>query len=166
MRRYLILCLFVIIAALLPLFVRPYWLHVIIIAYFYALLASSWSLLAGYAGQFSFAHIAFLAIGAYTSGFLGIYLNIPPPISILIGSFIAAAVGLVIGILCLRVSGVYLALFTLAFSEILRVILSTEYEVTRGDLGLHVGLLFSGASKIPYYYTMLGVLIRFLLCLR
>ena len=50
------------IALLIPLFLETYWLHVIIIAYFYALLASSWSLLAGYAGQFYFGHMAFMAI--------------------------------------------------------------------------------------------------------
>lgn len=159
MRKVLILCPLGVIVALFPLVVGPYWLHVAIIALFYAILASSWSLLAGYAGQFSFGHAAFLAIGAYASGLLGIYLNIPPPLGILLGSFVAAAMGLLIGILCLRMSGVYLALFTLAFSEILRVILSTEYRVTRGALGLHVPLLFPGTSKIPYYYTMLGLLI-------
>ena len=47
---------------------RPYVMHIAIVAFFYAILASSWSLLAGYAGQFSFAHMAFMAIGAYGAG--------------------------------------------------------------------------------------------------
>ena len=46
----------------------PYFMHIAIVALFYAILASSWSLLAGYAGQFSFAHMAFMAIGAYAIG--------------------------------------------------------------------------------------------------
>jgi len=44
-----------------------YVMHVLITAYFYAILASSWSMLAGYAGQFSFGHMAFMGIGAYTT---------------------------------------------------------------------------------------------------
>ncbi len=46
----------------------PYIMHIAIVAFFYAILASSWSLLAGYAGQFSFGHMAFMAIGAYSAG--------------------------------------------------------------------------------------------------
>ena len=48
-----------------------YVMHVLITGFFYAILASSWSMLAGYAGQFSFGHMAFMAIGAYTAGILG-----------------------------------------------------------------------------------------------
>jgi branched-chain amino acid transport system permease protein len=55
---------------------NPYIMHLAITAFFYAILASSWSLLAGYAGQFSFAHMAFMAIGAYTAALYGTYFRI------------------------------------------------------------------------------------------
>ncbi len=51
-------------------------MHLWITAFFFAILASSWSLLAGYAGQFSFAHMAFMAIGAYTAALYGNYVRI------------------------------------------------------------------------------------------
>jgi branched-chain amino acid transport system permease protein len=54
----------------------PYIMHIAIVAFFYAILASSWSLLAGYAGQFSFGHMAFMAIGAYTAGLFGRYIRL------------------------------------------------------------------------------------------
>ncbi len=54
-----------------PLVLSSYFMHLAITAFFYAILASSWSLLAGYAGQFSFGHMAFMAIGGYTSGLIG-----------------------------------------------------------------------------------------------
>ncbi|UCC86452.1 MAG: branched-chain amino acid ABC transporter permease [Anaerolineales bacterium] len=54
----------------------PYWMHIAIVAFFYAILASSWSLLAGYAGQFSFGHMAFMAIGAYTAGIFGKFIRL------------------------------------------------------------------------------------------
>ena len=58
-----------------PLVVNSYIMHLAITAFFYAILASSWSLLAGYAGQFSFGHMAFMAIGGYTSGLIGKFIR-------------------------------------------------------------------------------------------
>ncbi len=54
----------------------PYLMHLAITAFFYAILASSWSLLAGYAGQFSFGHMAFMAIGGYTSALFSTYIRL------------------------------------------------------------------------------------------
>jgi len=198
-----------VIALLAPLFVQTYWLHVLIIAYFYAILASSWSLLAGYAGQFSFAHMAFMALGAYTVGLFGRFLrlstaptgtctevrlgnlwlvlmnavgdncleagkaNMPvgsliyrPPLvpGIILGVLVAGLAGLAIGALVLRFRAAYLALFTIAFSEILRTLIRGEPQITRGDHGLRVPALFPDTiSRIPYYYTMLAILVASLL---
>lgn len=148
------------IALLVPLFMETYWLHVMIIAYFYALLASSWSLLAGYAGQFSFGHMAFMAIGGYTTGLLGRYFNTGPLVGIVLGTLMAGLMGLAIGALVLRFKAAYLALFTIAFSEILRTILNGESDITRGDQGLSIVPLLGEdiISRVPYYYIMLVLL--------
>ena len=143
----------------LPLFVGSYWLHVIIIAYFYAILASSWSLLAGYGGQFSFGHMAFMALGAYTSGLLTNALDLPLIVGIIAGTLVAGLAGWAIGALTLRFKAAYLALFTIAFSEILRTIIRAEPQLTRGDRGLKVEPLFNSLNRIPEYYVMLGVMI-------
>lgn len=141
-----------------------YWLHVIIIGYFYALLASSWALLAGYAGQFSLAHMAFMAIGGYASGLLGKYLGLPPLAGIILGALAAGLAGWAIGALVLRFRAAYLALFTIAFSEILRTLIRGEADITRGDQGLHVTPLFGETiSRVPYYYAMLAILVVSLL---
>ncbi len=58
-----------------PLVFNSYFMHLAITAFFYAILASSWSLLAGYAGQFSFGHMAFMAIGGYTTGLIGKFIR-------------------------------------------------------------------------------------------
>jgi branched-chain amino acid transport system permease protein len=154
-----------VITLLVPWFVETYWLHVLIIAYFYAILASSWSLLAGYAGQFSFGHMAFMAIGGYTSGLLGRFLNLPPLPGILLGTLAAGLAGWGIGALCLRFKASYLALFTIAFSEILRKLIRGEAQITRGDEGLHVAPLLGEEviSRIPYYYVMFAILVGCLL---
>ena len=70
---------------LVPLFASSFTLHVLSIAFYYVILAASWNLLAGYMGQFSLAHHAFAAIGAYTSGLLGYHLGISFWVGIQIG---------------------------------------------------------------------------------
>lgn len=147
----------------LPLFIGAYWLHVAIISLFYVMMASSWNLLAGYTGQVSFAHAAFAGIGAYVSGVLAITLNVPPVIGAFIGAIIAAFFGLALGMLCIRMGGIYLSLTTLAFSEIIRLIITNEYEITRGTMGLEVPNLVGFYSKPVYFYIMLGISIVFLL---
>lgn len=143
----------------LPRWLDAYWLHVLSTSWYYAILAASWALLAGYAGQFSFAHMAFAAIGGYTSGLLTVDLHLPVTLGILCGVVSAAAVGAGIGWLCLRMRGPYLSLFTLAFALILQLIIVAEYQLTRGSLGLSVPGLFAGSSDLPYYYTGFGVLL-------
>jgi len=142
-------------------FVAPgYWTHVMIIAYYYALVAASWSLVAGFSGQFSFGQVAMATIGAYTSAFLSLNLAVPPLIGLLAGGAMAAAASYGLGFLCLRMRGPYLALTTIAFSESFRLIMSSEFEVTRGTLGLSVPPLVAawGTSKIPPYLLMLAIL--------
>lgn len=145
----------VVLGLVLPLLVRSsYWRHVLILAYFYGLLACSWSFLEGYGGQFSFGHIALATVGGYTSGLLGKYFGFSPPISMLVGVLGAGLIGFVIGVLCLRFRGAYLALFTIAFSEIVRVVITAESNITMGRMGLELSPLFAEANKIPYYYNM------------
>lgn len=150
-------------ALVLPGMAGPYWIHVGAIAWFYALLAASWALLAGYAGQFSFAHMALAALGGYASALLVLRAGLPLPLAILLGIALAMVAGALIGWLVLRLSGPYLALFTLAISEIFRLILVAEQELTRGSLGLQVPALFPGRSDVPYYYLGLGLVVGSLL---
>lgn len=124
-------------------------------AYFLAIMASSWALLAGVGGQFSFASMAFMAIGAYTSGLLGRDYGVPPIPGIIIGTLMAGLVGFVIGVLCLPLRRAYLALFTIAFSEIFRIVLVTEFQYTEGSNGLQLARLFPVGRGFGDYYVML-----------
>src|SRR5260370_6825158 len=99
------------------------------------ILAASWSLLAGYVGLFSLSHTAFASIGGYTSALLVKWLGIPVLLGMGAGVLMCGALGGAIGWVCLRMSGPYLAIFTLAFSEIVRIAISTEDDVTAGMAG-------------------------------
>lgn len=138
---------------------QQYWLFIATQAFFWAMLASSWALLAGYAGQFSFAHIAFMAIAAYASGILGRDLGWSPISGIIVGTLLAGFVGLLIGYLCLRLRKTYLALFTIAFAEIFRLAVNAELDLTGGPMGLYFDGIIATTSYVPYYYLMLGLLL-------
>ena len=135
-----------------------YWMHVAIIAMFYGILASSWSLLAGYVGLFSLGHMAFASIGGYASGLLVQWFGIPIPLGMAAGVLLCCALGGIIGWVCLRMSGPYLAIFTLGFAEIVRITFATEDDITSGMAGLHVERLFDTASRLPYFYTAFALL--------
>jgi len=138
-----------------PFFLGDYWLHSAISGLFYVLMASSWNLLAGYTGQVSFAHAAFGGIGCYTSGILAAKLGLPPLLGLPIGVGLAAILSLGLGALCIRMGGIYLSLTTLGFSEIVRIVIQNEYEITRGTMGLKVPFLFGTYSKPVAFYTLL-----------
>lgn len=151
--------LLVLAAVTMPAFVGPYWVHVGTLAWYYALLAASWAMLAGYAGQFSFAHTAFAALGGYACALLVQRAGLPIVLGFGASVALSAVVGALLGWLVLRLSGPYLALFTLAIGEIFHLLLVAEQELTRGSLGLPVSGLFSGDSDVPYYYLGLGLVL-------
>jgi branched-chain amino acid transport system permease protein len=146
----------------LPLGLGIYPQHVLIVSLFYVMMASSWNLLAGYTGQVSFGHAAMAGIGAYTSGILAVKTGIDPWIGVCAGTAIAALLGLGLGALCLKMGGIYLSLTTLAFSQILHIVIVNEYDVTRGTMGLQVPGLMAEYSKIAYYYIMLAAAVLIL----
>ena len=153
----------VMIFCFLPLAIGVYAQHVMIVSLFYVMMAASWNLLAGYSGQVSFGHAAFAGIGAYTSGILAVKAGIDPWIGVAIGSVLAGIIGFCVGVLCLKMGGIYLSLTTLAFSQILHIIITNEYEITRGTMGLQVPGLTAEYSKIIYFYIMLAAAVLILI---
>ncbi|MBV8624548.1 MAG: branched-chain amino acid ABC transporter permease [Herbaspirillum sp.] len=87
-------------------------------------------------GLLSLANAAFMGIGAYTASLLTMQFELPFPIALAAGGVLPALVALVIGIPTLRLSGVYLAMATLGFGEVVRVIV-LNLEITGGPMGLN-----------------------------
>ena len=145
-------------AALLPLLVtNDYWLGVLIVSMYFAMLAAAWNLLAGYTGQFSLAPAAFAMIGAYATGLLSHHFGMSPAVGIPAAIVVSGGIGLALGRVVMRLRGPYLALTTLSFAEIMRLVISNSINITRGDLGLSVpGLL---ESRLGYYFLFLAILL-------
>lgn len=100
------------------------------------ILAVSLNLITGFTGQFSLGHAAFMSIGAYASGILTAKLGMPFIIGILGAALAAALAGLLIGIPTLRLKGDYLAIATLGFGEIVRII-GLNWKYGGGAMGLN-----------------------------
>jgi branched-chain amino acid transport system permease protein len=148
----------IVVVALLPLGVEnDYWLGVLIVSMYFALLAVAWNLLAGYTGQFSLAPATFGMIGAYTTALLFYHWHISPAWGIPAAIVSSGVIGLVLGRIVLRLRGPYLALTTLSFGEIVRLVISNSIGFTRGDLGLNVPSILS--ARLAYYYLFLVVLL-------
>jgi branched-chain amino acid transport system permease protein len=146
---------------LLPLFVTgPYVLGIILVSVYFAILALAWNLLAGYTGQFSLAPAAFAMLGGYTTALLDHYWQVPLALGIPAAIAVTALFGLILGKLVLNLSGPYLALTTLAFAEIARVVIGNSHEFTRGDQGMHVATLTD--NRLAYYYIFLFTLVAVL----
>lgn len=113
-------------------------------------------------GQLSLGNAGFMGIGAYTSALLTINFEVPLYLSIVLGAVVAGAFGILIGIPALRLSGVYLAIATLGFGEVLRVIFVNWDSVTKGSIGLsgipHLGReLFQFLRDLGFDPDMLGL---------
>ncbi len=162
--KYLPLVMIFIGLTILPLIIEsPYIIHILIIFFIYAIIASNWDLLMGYAGIFSLGQLSFFVAGGYTSGILVRWFGVSPWLGLFAGGVTAALVGLGLGLPSLRLRGIYVALLTLAFNEILKVFILSfgPGSIFGGTMGLLEippfqigGFVF---EKIHDYYLILAI---------
>ena len=120
-----------------PLFVAEYWLAQLTFALIYAIVGLGLMLLAGFTGQFSLGHAAFLGVGAYTQAVLT-GMGWPFMLSLACAAGLSAAVGVVVGLPALRVKGIYLGMATLSFGFIVEEVFARWESVTGGNAGKHL----------------------------
>jgi branched-chain amino acid transport system permease protein len=136
-------------------YLNPYYQRILTLSAIYAIFAVTFNLIFGYTGQFSLGHAGFAAVGAYVTALLTMSpaqktanfflqpivpflrdIELPFLPALLIGGFITVLVSLIVGWPALRLRGDYLAIATLGFSEIIRVLLVNLQPLTNGALGL------------------------------
>ena len=121
------------------------------------MLAVSLNLITGITGQFSIGHAGFMSVGAYTSAILTLDYNVPFVPAIIAGGLLAAVFGVLIGMPTLRLNGDYLAIATLGFGEIIRIImLNTEY--VGGASGLS-GIPAKTTWTMLFFFTLIAVVV-------
>ncbi len=132
-----------------------YLIHVGIMIVIYSLFAGSLNLELGYAGLYNFGHIAFFAIGAYTSALLSLA-GMPVYISMAVGMMAAGIAGWALSFPALRLSGDYFGVATLVFAEMVRLALLNERWLTKGPMGLpgipRPSGIGSGMESLPAFF--------------
>ncbi|GAA3242298.1 branched-chain amino acid ABC transporter permease [Dactylosporangium siamense] len=120
----------------------------------WALFAVAIDLLLGYGGLLSFGHAAFWGTSAYTAGLIAAHLGVPFPVAVLGGALAAAALAAPIGYLAVKRSGIYFAMVTLAFAQLVYFVANGWSSVTGGENGLQSvpRELFGLDLSDPYYF--------------
>jgi branched-chain amino acid transport system permease protein len=160
------------IAVFFPVFGSASAVTVMALGGLYAIVAIGLNLLVGYTGKISFGHNAFMALGAYTSGILTVRYGWSPLSALIAAAAATGLVAFIIGAPILRVRGHYLAMITLAFSQIVILVSTRWTEVTGGLTGIPgvpdlsiLGFAFDTKLKM-YYLIWFIVIVLFLLSFR
>jgi branched-chain amino acid transport system permease protein len=132
--------------------IGAYYMQLIILVGINTIMATSLNLIIGYTGQLSIGHAAFMSLGAYCSALVTLHLGFPFLLSLLCGALFAAIFGVIIGIPTLKLKGDYLAIATLGFGEIVRIV-CLNLEITGGAMGLR-GI----PKKTNFVWVLLAVL--------
>jgi branched-chain amino acid transport system permease protein len=153
--------LFLILLATLPLWGNPYVIYLINLSCIAVVAALGLNLLIGYTGQISLGHAAFIAIGAYTTAILSSKVGLPFWVCLLASGGVAAAVGCGLGIPCLRLKGLYLAMATMSFGVVVEFVIITWGRLTGGIRGINVakvvifGFPLDSDNKMYYFLVVL-----------
>lgn len=140
--------------------INPYWELVILLCMISVICTISLNLVLGYNGQFSLGHAGFIAIGAYSSGVLTASYGMPLWVGILAAMVFAALAAVVIGYPCLRLRGDYLAIATLGFAEIIRIVLlALPQDKFGGPTGMGNVHSFKDYITLPTSLNVIGNLI-------
>jgi branched-chain amino acid transport system permease protein len=136
-------------------------LHLMIMVFTSVALGLAWNIIGGYGGQLSLGHAAFYGIGAYTSTLLFVHFGLSPWLGMIAGGILAVVASLVLGIPCFRLRGTYFTLATIAFAEVLRILVVYFKEFTGGSIGIvlkfnagFLNLMFK--NREPFAYIALG----------
>jgi branched-chain amino acid transport system permease protein len=160
-RKRMAMVLLLVAACLLPFLANNYWLDVVTLALFYIVLAQGLNVVVGFAGLLDLGYAAFFAVGAYTTGILMTVYQWSFWMTLPVAMAIAAVVGVIIGAPTLRLRSDYLAIVTLGFGEIIRILAinlsitgsaSGIYGIPRPSIGGYVL-----AGQMDFYYLILIV---------
>jgi len=136
--------------------VDPYLLQILVNIGIAIIMALGLNIITGITGQLSLGHAAFMSIGAFTSALITIKLGLPFGLNLLLSGIVAALIGAAIGYPILRLTGDYLAICTLGFAEIVKVVF-LNLEITNKALGLSVPPPKS-AIPMPFYVWGIAIL--------
>lgn len=161
-QRWLLLAVGLVVALALPWFIYP---PVAMDIAAWALFAVALDILLGYTGLLSFGHAAFWGGSAYFTGLVAIHVGVPFPLAVLAGAVFAMLTAVPIGYLSVRRSGIYFAMVTLAFAQMLFFVANQWSDVTGGENGLQAvpksffGIELVETEPFYFYYAALPIIL-------
>ncbi len=166
-RQRAIVCAVVLLLTIIyPQVVDEYQINIMIMALLYIMLGLGLNIVVGMAGLLDLGFVAFYAVGAYTYALLNLHYGFNFWMALPIGGLFAGIFGLLLGFPILRLRGDYLAIVTLGFGEIIRVVLENWTELTNGVAGIvnipgptFFGLGLTPSQKILYLYYLMVVFV-------
>ena len=154
-----------IVLLLFPLFLPRFYVYLVSIILLYGLLATSLNLVLGYGGIFQFHHAVFYGVGAYGTTLMLTKTGLPAMLAFIAGPLVSAAFGLVLGIICIRLSKLYFGMLQISLGSLVWAIVYRWYAFTGGDDGIH-GIPMPemlSSPKSAYYFTLIITLLSLLI---
>jgi branched-chain amino acid transport system permease protein len=159
--------LMLVVIGVAPLFIKnDYILRLMVVSLMFGTQAMAFDLTIGFINVVNFGFAAFVGLGAYTSGLLAVKLGLSPWIGLILGPLVAGLLGFLLGILTLRLRGIYAAIMAWFVGLALMGLVTVNVDLTRGPLGLVVPLFFESSDQILYFYIIFPIMIGTLVILR
>lgn len=155
----LVLIVLLFVVPLVPPFSREDLLRWLIGAALMAAQAIAFDFTTGYINVVNFGFAAFAGVGGYTSGLLAVHFGLTPWVGIFVGAIVAGALGLVTGVLTLRLRGIFAALMSWFVGIALMGLARNLVDLTRGPLGLNTPTFLTTTSNRPYFYIILVMML-------
>jgi branched-chain amino acid transport system permease protein len=156
-RKALILIGGLILLALLPLILPRFYVYMTAIVLLYGFCATSNNLALGFGGIYQLHHAVFYGVGAYGAALMMTKTGLSPWLGFVIGPLVAAFLGLVMGLICVRLSKLYFGMLQISLGSLVWVIIYRWYSFTGGDDGIHgirIPELISSTTG-SYYFTLI-----------
>ncbi len=173
MTRYRVLALAAVLAlAMLPWVLARHQLSLLTDLLIFGLFALSLDLIMGYTGMVSFGHAAYFGLGAYGSALVLIHFGQPIPVALLAGALLAGVIAAPVGWFSTRATGIYFAMLTLAFAQLLYTVAYKWRDLTGGSDGIagvpKTALFWGGPSlaspRAFYFVVAAAVVLSLVLC--
>jgi branched-chain amino acid transport system permease protein len=151
--------LLIAVVGVLPVLVTSYWVGLFALAFAYAVIFLSWTIVTGEGGMLWLCQITFAGVGAITTAQLATNHGWPVLAAALVGGLVAAAMGAIVGFLSIRLGDLYVALVTLTFGLLMENLVFTLPTFVNQGLGLSVNRPDFASSDLSFDYLCLGVFV-------
>jgi branched-chain amino acid transport system permease protein len=142
---------------LLPFISPRFYVYIASLILLYGLLATSLNFILGFGGIYQFHHAVFYGVGAYGAALMLTKTGFPPWVGLLVGPLVSAALSLVMGLICIRLSKLYFGMLQISLGSLVWAVIYRWYSFTGGDDGIHGVPMpeIISSSTGAYYFTLI-----------